>query len=92
VGIVHVDDISRIAAERRFETKARDVMRPIDGIPRVAADDRASAVLAALDGSSLVAITEGDTVVALVTDRQLAGAAQRLRLLQGAGSEVGVLR
>ncbi len=92
VGIVHVDDISRIAPERRFETTAGDVMRPIDGIPRVAADDRASAVLTALDGSGLVAITEGDTVVALVTARQLAGAVQRLRLLHGAGSGVGVLQ
>ncbi|HEY3239644.1 MAG TPA: site-2 protease family protein, partial [Acidimicrobiia bacterium] len=92
VGIVHVDDISRIAPERRFETTAGDVMRPIEEVPRVAADDSASAVLAALDGSGLVAITEGDTVVALVTARQLAGAVQRLRLLQGAGSGAGVLR
>ncbi len=92
VGIVHIDDICRIAPEQRFETTAGDIMRPIEGVPRVAADDSASAVLAALDESGLVAITDGDTVVALVTPRQVAGVVQRLRLLHDAGAGVEVLR
>jgi Zn-dependent protease len=86
VGIVHVDDVSRVAPEQRFQATAADVMRPIAGVPRVAADDNALAVLNAVGQDGLVAITEGDTVVALITGRQLVGALERLRLLDGAGT------
>lgn len=85
VGIVHVDDVSRVAPEQRFQATAADVMRPITDVPRVAADESAVAVLTAVGQDGLVAITDGDAVVALITGRQLVGALERLRLLDGAG-------
>jgi hypothetical protein len=81
-----VDDVSRVAPEQRFQATAADVMRLIADLPRVAADDSAVAVLTAMGQDGLVAITEGDTVVAVITGRQLIGVLERLRLVDGAGT------
>jgi Zn-dependent protease len=86
VGIVHVDDVSRVPPEQRFEATAAEVMRPMAGVPRVAVDDRAPALLAAVGQAGLVAITKDGAVVALITARQLDGTLERLRLLEGAGT------
>ena len=92
VGIVHVDDLSGVAREQRFTATAAEVMRPIADVPQVAVDDSALAVLTAMGQDGLVAITEGDTVVALITGRQLVGVLERLRLLDAAGTGEGVRR
>jgi Zn-dependent protease len=89
VGIVSVDEIARVAPEQRFQTTAGQVMRPIGEVPCVAAGDTALAVLVALSHARLVAISEGDTVVAIATAGQIAAALERLGLLGRVASHVG---
>jgi Zn-dependent protease/CBS domain-containing protein len=82
VGIVTVDDVARVAPEQRFQTTAGEVMRPIGDVPCVAASDPALAALVAVSHARLVAITEGDTVVAILTAGHIADALERLHLLE----------
>jgi CBS domain-containing protein len=84
VGVVRLGDVKNVAPERWFLTTARDVMRPVDDVPRVAAEDDATALVAAVTEAGLAAVTKGETVVTLVSARQLDDVLARLRTLQGA--------
>jgi len=82
VGFVHIDDVRAVPRERRVATTAAEVMRPLDGIPRVGADQPALTAIEAAGRAGLVAVTDGERILALLSLRQLEAATERIRLLE----------
>ncbi len=81
VGVVRTDDVRRVPPTDRPSLPVSAVMRSVEGLPKVGADEDAATLLAKLGEEGVAVVTDRDRAVGVVSAERLARLVQRRAVL-----------